>query len=148
MTTDITITGDEDGFILLQCHFCGEYFKLLVADIKDESNINIWCPYCGLNSRQYATEEVIETGMKIAKNEINELIYNAFKDLEKQTRNNKILKVKYNNKISKEEISAIKVKIENLEKKSYNCCNTVAKIRPISVMCGSYCPKCGGMNYE
>ena len=86
---EISVKSDEDGFILLQCSLCGEFFKLLANDLNDEANINIWCPYCGLNGKKYFTEEVLDTGLKIAKNEVNDIIYQTFKDFERKTKNNK-----------------------------------------------------------
>ena len=99
---EISIPCDEDGFVELQCHLCGEHFKLLAKDINDESNIDIWCPYCGLNGKK-PKEEII---------------------------------------------SPIKSKIDNLEIKHYKCCGVVAKINPLSIETGSYCPLCGGIDYE
>ena len=49
---EISVKSDEDGFISLQCRLCGEFFKLLANDLNDEANINIWCPYCGLNGKK------------------------------------------------------------------------------------------------
>lgn len=50
-TFEISIKSDNDGFILLQCSLCGEFFKLLASDLNDDSTLNIWCPYCGLNGK-------------------------------------------------------------------------------------------------
>lgn len=147
MSTGIAIPSDEDGFVLLQCHICGEYFKVLAKDVNDDGNINIWCPYCGLNGKQYAPKEAIDIGLKIAQNEINELLYKTFKDLEKRTKNG-IVQFKSGKKPQEEIITPIKVRINNLELIQYRCCKSVAKLYPISKMCGSYCPLCGGINYE
>lgn len=147
MSKNITIPTDEDGFVLLQCHICGEYFKLLASDVNDDSTINIWCPYCGLNGKQYAPKEVINTAIKIAENELNEFIYNALKKMEKETKSS-LIQFKCNKKTNFKNIPPIKVRIDKLELKNYKCCNSVTKIQPISKMCGSYCPICGGINYE
>lgn len=147
MSKDITIPTDEDGFVLLQCHICGEYFKLLASEVNDDSTINIWCPYCGLNRKQYAPNEVIDTSIKVAENELNEIIYNTFKKLEKETKNS-LIQFKCNKKLELKDVPPIKVRIDNLELQNYKCCNSMAKIQPISKMCGSYCPICGGINYE
>lgn len=147
-TFKITIKSDEDGFILLQCSLCGEFFKLLASDLNDDSNINIWCPYCGLNGKRYYTEEVLEISKKIAQNEINKIIYKSFKDLERQTRNNKFMSFRSGKKPQDEVVTPIKPRIENLEIKKYECCKLKAKIRPISLENGSYCPLCGGADFE
>ena len=72
---EISIPCDEDGFVELQCHLCGEHFKLLAKDINDESNIDIWCPYCGLNGQSYAPEDVKNIALKMAINEMNNMIF-------------------------------------------------------------------------
>ena len=147
-TFEISIKSDEDGFILLQCSLCGEFFKLLASDLNDDSNINIWCPYCGLNGKKYYTQEVLDIGLKIAQNEANKILYKSFKDFERQTRNNKFMTFKCGKKPQDEVITPIKPKIENLEIKKFKCCRAKAKIRPISLENGSYCPLCGGADFD
>lgn len=147
-TFEISIKSDKDGFILLQCGLCGEFFKLLASDLNDDSTLNVWCPYCGLNGKKYYTEEVLDISMKIAKNEANKLIYNSFKELERKTRNNKFMTFKCGKEPDKEVITPIKPRIENMEIMEYECCKSKAKIRPVSIVIGSYCPLCGGANFE
>ena len=145
---EISVKSDEDGFILLQCSLCGEFFKLLANDLNDEDNINIWCPYCGLNGKKYFTEEVLDIGLKIAQNEVNNIIYQTFKDFERKTKNNKFISFKCGKKPQEEIITPIRPRIENLEIIKYECCKAKAKIRPVSIYTGSYCPLCGGANFE
>lgn len=147
-TVAIPIRSDSDGFILLQCSLCGEFFKLLASDLNDDSTLNIWCPYCGLNGKKYYTEEVFDISIKIAKNEANQMIYNYLKDLERKTRNNKFINFKCKKKPDKEVINPIKPRIANMEIIKYECCKTKAKIKPVSIITGSYCPLCGGANFE
>ena len=147
-TFEISIKSDEDGFILLQCSLCGEFFKLLASDLNDDSNINIWCPYCGLNGKKYYTQEVLDIGMKLAQNEMNKLLYQSFKEFERTTRNNKFMSFKCGKKPKDEVITPIKPRVENLEIKQFKCCKTKAKIRPISLENGCYCPLCGGADFE
>lgn len=147
-TFEISIKSDDDGFILLQCNLCGEFFKLPASSLNDESTINIWCPYCGLNGKKYYTQEVLDIGMKIAKNEANELIYDSLNELERSTRNNKFMSFKCGSELAQEVITPIKPRIENLEIIKYKCCKAEAKIKPVSISSGSYCPLCGGANFE
>lgn len=147
-TFEISIKSDNEGFILLQCNLCGEFFKLLARDLNDDSTLNIWCPYCGLNGKKYYTQEVLDISMKIAKNEANKLIFNSLKELERKIKNNKFMTFKCGREPVQEVITPIKPRIENLEIKKYECCKTKAKIRPVSISTGSYCPLCGGANFE
>lgn len=145
---EIPIRSDNDGFILLQCSLCGEFFKLLASDLNDDSTLNIWCPYCGLDGKKYYTKEVLDISIKIAKNEANKMIYNSLKNLERKTRNNKFMNFKCGKKPDKEVINPIKTRIANMEIIKYECCKIKAKIKPISIITGSYCPLCGGADFE
>lgn len=147
MLKNLTIPCDEEGFVLLQCHICGNHFKLLGKQINKDNIINIWCPYCGLNRKKYVPKEVIDIAVKIFENELNEIIYNNFKKIEKETKNS-LIQFKCNTKPVLKEVSPIKKRIDKLELKNYKCCGSVAKIHPISKMCGSYCPICGVIDYE
>lgn len=145
---EISVPCDEEGYVDLQCHLCGEHFKLLVQDINDESNIDIWCPYCGLNGQIYASEDVEDVALRMAVNEMNSMIFNAFKDMEKSMKHNKYVKFTAGKKPKDEELNTIKSKVDNLEIKHYKCCGTTAKIKPLAIETGSYCPICGGIDYE
>ena len=85
---EIKIPCDDDGYVLLQCHLCGEYFKVRGSDINSDDLYQIWCPYCGLISDSYVTSEVIDVALKSATNTAMEEIYNVFKDFEKKFRKN------------------------------------------------------------
>ncbi len=147
-TFEISIKSDKDGFILLQCSLCGEFFKLLASDLNDESTLNIWCPYCGLNGKEYYTKEVLDMSMKMAKNEANRMMFNSLKELERKTKNNKFINFKVGKKPEMEVVSIIKPRIENMQIMKYDCCKTMAKIKTGSIVTGSYCPLCGGANFE
>ena len=79
MKIEIKTPCDQDGYALLQCHFCGEYFKLKGEDVNSKEIYEIWCPYCGLVCNSYSTKETNEIAMKIATNYMMEEIYNNFK---------------------------------------------------------------------
>lgn len=146
MEFEINIPTDTDGFAILQCHLCGEYFKLSSEEINSEENLQIWCPYCGLTCKSYIPEEVINNAMKIAENEAMKMIYDNFKSIEKQFKKSNFCKFKAGKKPEEIFIEPLKVKLDNLEIKKYNCCKKQAKISPLSISSGSYCPFCGGMH--
>lgn len=58
----IHIAGDKEGFIILECPYCGSEFKLSSEDLRQEENIypEIFCPYCGLlkNIKYFFTTEI------------------------------------------------------------------------------------------
>ena len=41
---EFSIPADDDGYILLQCGHCGEYFKLTAEDCENDDILRIVCP--------------------------------------------------------------------------------------------------------
>ena len=144
----ISIPDDDDGYILLQCEHCGTFFKATPSDIEDDGVLHLFCPSCGLTSENYVTEDVIELAMKMAKNKVNDMLYDMFKDLERHNRRNSIIKFKAGKRLKHEAEEPIRSSIEALEVTTFQCCRRTAKIKPLLKMTGAYCPFCGVKNYE
>ena len=145
---EISIPTDEDGFVLLQCEHCGEYFKCTPSDVEDEKVLNIFCPSCGLISDNYLTEDVINLAMAIVTNYANDKIYDIFKSLERRNSSKSLVKFKAGHKPKHEYENPIYSSIDQLEEKHFVCCNRNAKINPILKMSASYCPFCGVITFE
>ncbi len=141
-TISISIPTDDEGFVLLQCPKCGEYFKLPPSDIESDEVVDIHCPLCGLISENYLTEDVIELASAKAMNKVLGDFYDEMKKLERKTRNS-IVKIKAN-KLQEEDEIPIKSTIDSMEIVDFRCCNRKGKIRYLLDYCGSYCPYCGG----
>ena len=144
----VSIPTDDEGYILLQCEHCGTFFKATPSDIEDDGVLHIFCPSCGLTSENYVTEDVIELAMRMIKNKVNDMIYNAFKDLEPHNKRNSIIKFKAGKRPEHETEDPIRSGIEALEIANFPCCRRTAKIKPLLKMTGAYCPFCGVKNYE
>ena len=144
----ISIPTDDEGYILLRCEHCGTFFKATPSDIEEDGVLHLFCPSCGLTSENYATEDVIELAMKMAKNKVNDMLYDMFKDLERHNRRNSIIKFKAGKRLKHEAEEPIRSSIEALEVTTFQCCRRTAKIKPLLKMTGAYCPFCGVKNYE
>ncbi len=144
---EISIPTDNDGFVLLQCEWCKEFFKLVPNEMESDEVVEIWCPCCGLRGNEYFTEEVIELGMKMVKNFAMDTIFSEMKKWERKF-NGKGISFKAGKKPHEEDELPIVSVIDNLEIQKYNCCKKEAKIKPLIKMCGSYCPYCGVAYYE
>ena len=144
---NISIPCDDDGYVLLKCEHCGELFKAPSSDVEDDSLLYIYCPGCGLVSNNYLTPDVLDLAMTIAHNYAMDLIYDAFTDMERKTKNG-ILQVKAGRKPRHEDERSIKSGIEALTITEFECCNRSAKIKPLLRMTGCYCPFCGVKEYE
>ena len=144
---EISIPADDEGYVLLKCEHCGSFFKAMPSDIKDDGVLRIFCPSCGLVSDTYITDDVLELAMNMVSNQVNDMIYDAFKDLERHSRNS-MIKFKAGKKPRHESEDPIRSGIEALEICAFPCCARTAKIKPLLKMTGVYCPFCGVKNYE
>lgn len=144
----VSIPTDDEGYILLQCEHCEIFFKATPSDIEDDGVLHIFCPSCGLTSENYVTEDVIELAMRMIKNKVNDMIYDAFKDLERHNKRNSIIKFKAGKRPEHETEDPIRSGIEALEIANFPCSRRTAKIKPLLKMTGAYCPFCGVKNYE
>lgn len=139
---EISIPTDDDGFVLLKCTLCGEYFKMKPSEMEADDVIEIWCPCCGLKSENYLTDDVIELALKMAKNGAMDKIFDEMKKWERQFKGNGI-SFKTGKQSEKEAETPIVAGVEALQVQKYKCCKREAKIKPLIKMCGSHCPYCG-----
>lgn len=144
----ISIPTDDEGYVLLKCEHCGTFFKETPSDIQDDGVLNIYCPSCGLVSDSYITEDVLKLAINMTKNLVNDMIYDAFKDLERHNKKNSMIKIKAGKRPQHESEEPIRSGIEALEICTFSCCHRTAKIKPLLKMTGAYCPFCGVKNYE
>ena len=143
----ISIPCDDDGYIILQCEHCGNRFKATAADIESDEILHIFCPSCGLISEHYLTEDVINLALNKASNYTQDLIYNAFKDLERHNKKGQVT-FKAGPKPKHEPEDPIRSGIEALQITHFPCCSRSAKIKPLLRMTGCYCPFCGVKTYD
>lgn len=146
VTFKISIPSDDEGYVLLQCEYCGEFFKCTPDDIRSEELLNIYCPACGLVSENYLTEDVIELAEAMAQNCMNDLIHNTMKKWER-TLSSKYVKFKAGKKPKPVHENPIHSSIDALEETNYHCCNRSAKIQSILKMSASFCPFCGVIHF-
>jgi len=43
---EISIPTDDDGYALLQCEHCSNFFKAIPSDIEDDGILDLFCPAC------------------------------------------------------------------------------------------------------
>ena len=144
----ISIPTDDDGYVLLKCEHCGSFFKGTQYDIDDDGVLNVFCTSCGLISDSYVTDDVLKLAINMTTNLVNDMIYDAFKDMERHNRKNSMIKFKAGKKPHHETEDPIRSGIEALEICTFPCCKRTAKIKPLLRMTGAYCPFCGVKNYE
>lgn len=143
----IDIPTDDEGYFLLKCEHCGTLFKAFPSDVKDDAVLRVFCPSCGLTSENYLTEDVIELAMNIMQNRMNDMLNQAFKDLEKHSKKG-FIHFKAGRKPARQSEDPIRSGIEAMEIVTFPCCKRTAKIKPLLRMTGCYCLFCGVKNYE
>ena len=144
---EISIPADNDGFVLLQCSRCGIYFKAKPEDLKDEAVLELYCPGCGLTSEDYLTEDVINLALATSKNSATDFLYDRMKEMERQFHKGPIT-FKTGKRSEYEPENPIHTGIEAMESTNFPCCHRTAKVKPILIFTGCYCPFCGVKNYE
>ena len=147
LSFQIEIPADDNGFILLQCPYCGTYFKIATSDAEDKSILKIVCPSCGLESESYLTADVIDLAQAIINNKAMDLIHNEFKKMERNFRRGPVT-FKAGKPPKHEREDPLHSGIEAMETAHFPCCKRTAKIKPLLIMTGCYCPFCGVKNYE
>ena len=142
LSLEIKIPTDSDGFVLLQCPLCGEFFKLAACDVEAEDVFEIWCPNCGLKSESYVTDEIRDLALRMCTNKVEDMLFQHLKALEQRTRG-KHVSFKTGRKPAAEYEPPIIPGIDELEIENYACCNRQVKISPSVKIIGGYCPFCG-----
>ena len=146
-TFEISIPADNDGYALMQCPNCGEFFKVKPDDFEDDGVLEIYCPACGLVGDSYITEDVLELATAMAQNYATDLIYNELKKMEKQFKGG-FVSFSAGKKPKPEPENPIRDGIEALAVTLFPCCKRSAKVKPLLQITGCYCPFCGVKNYE
>jgi len=147
MEMQIEIPVDNDGYVLLQCSFCNELFKIFANDYEDDSILNLSCPSCALVSDNYFTDDIIELAVTMATNYGMDLIHNEMKKLEKRFKGGSVA-FKAGRRPEKEHENPISAIIDTMVERRYLCCKKSAKIKPLLNITGSYCPFCGVKEFE
>lgn len=118
----ISVPTDDYGYILLQCSYCGNFFKSTPDDIEDNRVLKLYCPSCGLNSDDYITEDVFELAAAMANNKVVDMVYNEFKKMERQFKGGPVI-FKAGKRQKYESENPICSGIEALETTTFPCCS-------------------------
>ena len=144
---EISIPTDNEGFALLQCSICGDYFKVKPSDYEDDGILELHCPSCGLCGENFFTEDVIDLALTMAKNVATDMIFDELKKMERQFRGS-MVSIKVNKKAKNEHENPVSEGIEALAITAFPCCKRYCKIKPMLKISGCYCPFCGVKEYE
>jgi len=81
----INIPTDSNGYFTLNCPYCKNDFKILRSEFKDSEIVDMYCPICGFMAEfnSFYSDKIINKAHNIAKNYAEDLMYQMFKDLER-----------------------------------------------------------------
>lgn len=147
LSFQIEIPTDDEGYVLLQCPNCGTYFKVTAVDAEDEGILEIFCPSCGLVGETYLTADAIDLAQAILYNKAMDMIHDEFKKMERSFRKGPVT-IKAGKRPKHEREDPLHSGIEAMDSAFFPCCKRTAKIKPLLIMTGCYCPFCGVKNYE
>lgn len=135
-----TLQSDENGLVTLQCDRCKSRFKMDCGYLNDELEGDICCPVCGISEspNTFWPEEIVEEAAKVAMMEAEELIVQAFKDL-----NSKYIKVKTKPVTKRDRSLVFKNKDYDMQNLTVHCCEKEVALMPADITAGFYCPYCG-----
>lgn len=142
MELKISIPSDNDGFILLQCPKCSELFKITAKDCESDDVLDIYCPFCGMVSDSYLTDDVIKLANIKIENEIMKSLHNEMKKLEGKMKSG-LVQFKAGKKPKEIYENKIESKIDELIITKPNCCKREIKLNFLTKSCGYHCPFCG-----
>jgi uncharacterized C2H2 Zn-finger protein len=145
-THTISIPSDSDGFITLECPYCGGRFKLTVGFLEERSIIDLFCPHCGLKHEPVnflMREDVREQTEILMHNLVADMLGQFSQNLERNL-NSKHMSFTADKQIVPK---ANKNLWEREEKEllTLKCCDLQIKIDRVNHQDFIYCPECGVM---
>lgn len=146
-TIEISVPTDTDGYLLLQCPNCGQFFSATPSEIESDTVLFLHCPACGLTGRSFVTDDVIETAQTIAQNRALDMIHAEMKKMERKFSHGP-LKLKAGSRPRHVHEEPIHAWINEMEIVTFPCCLRSAKVKPLLKMTGCYCLYCGVKCFE
>lgn len=139
---NVTIKGDSEGFMLFHCRRCNNEFKLHINEFKEYGEVELTCPYCGIesSSQDMLPDEVFETAKQMIKIEGLHYIQNMFS---KSLKNSKCVTYKPSKLPERKESSTIQTKDTVDTNRICPHCERSLKIIGESSNSKIYCSYCG-----
>jgi uncharacterized C2H2 Zn-finger protein len=138
----IRIPCDNDGYVLLRCPHCGEFFKATPSDISDEAVIDLRCPACGLTSDNFLTQDVIDLAVAKASNWAMREIDDALNAIGRKP-SAKGISIEIKSHHDEMPEMPLTSSIDSLMPVRCRDCGRPSKISPLLAMSVYICPYCG-----
>ena len=139
----ISIPLDNEGYMLMQCPRCGDYFKLRSKDYEADDVEELWCPMCGMKNDSFWPDEVIELAKAKA---LNQFLGNFEKEISKIGRSlshQPFIKMSVSSHFNTEREGEMLPAVDAFEEVPCRFCGRSEKLRPLPRYVGAFCAFCG-----
>ena len=139
----MSIPPDEEGYVLLQCSRCGEFFKVRSEDYEAEDVEDLWCPMCGIKSDSFLPDEVI----KLAKAKVlNQVLGDFSRELAKigrTTSRQSFIQMTVSSNFAEEREGDVLPSVDAFQVATCGFCGRNEKLKPLPKYVGAFCAFCG-----
>jgi predicted RNA-binding Zn-ribbon protein involved in translation (DUF1610 family) len=142
-TMSISIPLDGEGYLLLQCPSCGQYFKVRSEDYESDDVEELWCPACGLKNDSFWTEEVLALAKAKAMNKFVGDLQEELSKIGSSSTRRSFLRMSVKTDLAKEREGEILPAVDAYQTVVCGFCGRQEKIKPLSEYVGAFCAFCG-----
>lgn len=139
----ISIPLDDEGFLLMQCPSCGDYFKVRSEDYESDDVEELWCPICGLRNDSFWPNEVIELAKAKALNQFLGDFEKEIANIGRSSSRQSLIKLSVTSCFEHKREGEILPAVDAYEAVRCNFCGRSEKIRPLTKYVGAFCAFCG-----
>ena len=142
-TMSISIPLDEDGYLLLQCPRCGEFFKVLSEDYEAEDIEDLWCPMCGIKSDSFWPDEVIELAKAKVLNQVLGDFSSELAKIGRTTSRQSLIQMTVSSHFTEEREGDMLPSVDAFQVATCGFCGRKEKLKPLPKYIGAFCAFCG-----
>ena len=142
-TMSISIPLDEDGYLLLQCPRCGEFFKVLSGDYEAEDIEDLWCPMCGIKSDSFGPDEVIELAKAKVLNQVLGDFSSELAKIGQTTSRQSLIQMTVSSRFTEEREGDVLPSVDAFQVATCGFCGRQEKLKPLLKYVGAFCAFCG-----
>lgn len=138
----ISIPADVDGYLLMRCPRCLEYFKVKLDEYESDDVSEMWCCNCGIKSDEYWPGEVIELAKAKALNHFQGEFAKELSKIGKSIHGAPV-SVSITSMLEKEREGMIFPDVDQYEDVLCRWCGRHSKVKPLQRFVGPFCAFCG-----
>lgn len=139
----ISIPLDEEGYMLLQCPRCGEFFKVPSEDYEAEDVEDLWCPMCGIKSDSFWPDEVIELAKAKVLNQVSGDFSSELAKIGRTTSRQSLIQMTVSSHFTEEREGDVLPSVDAFQMATCGFCGRKEKLKPLPKYIGAFCAFCG-----